>query len=193
MFKTALDAARETELLREIQNGNTAAEQELLTTLRIPARVEMMIKSRLQINQDDLADMVADVLLAILVNLRAGKLDSSKGSVSLYVWGIARNKIRDYVKPGAAARRQTVDLAEVTLLTENYAVEKNEQREILLKGIRQLAPKYQEVIILRYFEDLDVQEIAAKTALTPTQTYSRIHYALDLLRSQLKGMDDDGS
>ena len=191
MIKTAVDAAREAELLAEIQKGNTEAEQGLLSGLRIPARVEMMIRSRLQISDADLADMVAEVLLAILVNLRAGKFHAAKGSVSLYAWGIARNKIRDYLKPKADNQRQTAELDAVRSGVENYEVEKNEQRQILLKCIRQLAPRYRDVIIVRYHEGKNVEEIADKMALTPTQTYSRIHYALDLLRGQLKGMYDD--
>ncbi len=192
MTKIAVDAARQAHLLTEIHEGNTDAEQELLNGLRIPARVETLIKRRLKIDGDDLAEMVAGVLSTLLSHLRDGQFDSGKASVGQYAWQIASHAIRDAAQTKGPDQQHSAGLTDAQVLTRHYVDVKNEQREILLKCVRQLAPKYREVIVARYSKDLNVEEIAEEMALTPTQTYSRIHYALDLLRGQMKGMYNDG-
>lgn len=56
--------------------------------------------------------------------------------------------------------------------------------ETLVGLIRSLAPKYREVIILHYYEDMSVPEIAEQLGVTPKTVYNRMNKAYDLIREK---------
>ena len=57
-------------------------------------------------------------------------------------------------------------------------------RETLIGLIRSLSPKYREVIILRYYENMTLGEIAEHLEIAPKTVYNRLHRAYELLREK---------
>jgi RNA polymerase sigma factor (sigma-70 family) len=58
-------------------------------------------------------------------------------------------------------------------------------RQELIKALEQLTPRQKELIVLRYFEEMDYADIAKKTQLQTDSIYKTIHEALKRLRSIL--------
>ena len=77
--------------------------------------------------------------------------------------------------PGVAARFSSADQAEAIV-----------RRDALGSAIRTLTPEHREVVILRFYFDLTVEQIAARTGAGAGTVKSRLHYALRYLRSALE-------
>jgi RNA polymerase sigma factor (sigma-70 family) len=56
------------------------------------------------------------------------------------------------------------------------------RRELLAGAIRSLSPEQREVIVLRFYADLTVDQIAERTGARAGTVKSRLHYALRYLR-----------
>ncbi len=57
-------------------------------------------------------------------------------------------------------------------------------RETLIGLIRSLSPKYREVIILRYYENMALGAIAEHLEIAPKTVYNRLNKAYELLREK---------
>jgi RNA polymerase sigma factor (sigma-70 family) len=55
-------------------------------------------------------------------------------------------------------------------------------RDSLAGALRSLSPEHREVVVLRFYLDLTVDEIAARTGARPGTVKSRLHHALRRLR-----------
>jgi RNA polymerase sigma-70 factor, ECF subfamily len=77
--------------------------------------------------------------------------------------------------PAAAARFASPDQAETIV-----------RRDALGSALRTLTPEHREVVILRFYFDLTIEQIAARTATGKGTVKSRLHYALRYLRSAVE-------
>lgn len=59
-------------------------------------------------------------------------------------------------------------------------------RDALTTAVRALSPDHREVVVLRYYSDLTVDQIAARTGTSSGTVKSRLHYALRYLRSAVE-------
>jgi len=57
----------------------------------------------------------------------------------------------------------------------------------LMEMLRRLSPPHREVLVLRYFENMKVHELAAHLEVSPGTVKSRLHYALAELRKLMPG------
>jgi len=62
---------------------------------------------------------------------------------------------------------------------------RNERRRTLLVAVGQLPHRQREIVVLRYYEDLGVSEIAAVLGISPGAVSSSLSRALDALHSRL--------
>ena len=61
-----------------------------------------------------------------------------------------------------------------------------ELRENIFKAINKLTGRQKQLIMLRFYEDLEYSEISEKTGLAAQTVYNNIHQAIKLLRADLK-------
>jgi RNA polymerase sigma-70 factor (ECF subfamily) len=66
-----------------------------------------------------------------------------------------------------------------------------DRRLALASALRHLSAEHREVLVLRFFEDLTVEDIAERTGARLGTVKSRLHYALRELRA-IYGAEDDG-
>jgi RNA polymerase sigma-70 factor (ECF subfamily) len=59
------------------------------------------------------------------------------------------------------------------------------RQEFLRSAIRSLSPEHREVVVLRYYADLTVEQIAERTGTRAGTVKSRLHYALRRLRADV--------
>ncbi|HEY8989266.1 MAG TPA: sigma-70 family RNA polymerase sigma factor [Candidatus Limnocylindrales bacterium] len=77
--------------------------------------------------------------------------------------------------PATAARFASSDQAETIV-----------RRDALGSALRTLTPEHREVVILRFYFDLTIEQIATRTATGKGTVKSRLHYALRYLRSAVE-------
>ncbi|MXW36466.1 MAG: RNA polymerase sigma factor [Chloroflexi bacterium] len=61
-----------------------------------------------------------------------------------------------------------------------------ENRQVLREALSQLSPEHREVVVLRYFADLSVAEVARSTGVREGTVKSRLHRALRQMRELLE-------
>lgn len=103
---------------------------------------------------------------------------------------IVRNVCRDRLR----ARRRTplsLDLEPPTPAAEARFASPDQaeaiaRRDALGSALRTLSPEHREVVILRFYFDLTIEQIATRTGAGSGTVKSRLHYALRYLRSALE-------
>lgn len=171
-------------LVEKIFAGEKDAETLLFR--KYGSRIARKVSFHLGADNRDWQDVTANVQMALLLSLRQGKFDVSKGvSLGAYIYGITNNKIKDYFKALKKQPPVTNTLPEhLVSVAEIYDLEKNEARNYLRDLLGTLKIKYKEVLYLRYYEELSIEEISQKTGLPPRRVSERIHYAITLMRKK---------
>jgi RNA polymerase sigma-70 factor (ECF subfamily) len=183
----------ETELVKRAQAGDYQAFTELIERYR-PKIFGLALK--LAKNREDAEDIFQDTFLKAIDNIQKFRADSSFGT---WLYAICVNAVRaryrrerktellpleDYLPAGhdasdAAATRVTAWNDPLTRLT------RDEVREILDKAIHELPLKYRIPFLLRYTQDMSVQEVADALDLKLANAKSRILRARLALRQAL--------
>ena len=105
-------------------------------------------------------------------------------SFQAFIFRIARNSVIDYYRQ---SNRQPLPIDEMP--EENLPTEKIEDLDISLdvenikKHLERLKPAYQEILILRYIEDLTFEEIAEILQKDKNNVRVTLHRALNKLKS----------
>lgn len=116
------------------------------------------------VRQEDAEDILQEVFIKVYKNLNDFDLDLKFSS---WIYRITHNETITFLRK--INRRPTtynfeIDAVKVKSLKEDLDIskelEKKELTEDVLKIISTLEPKYQEVLLLRYIEDMDYREIS---------------------------------
>jgi RNA polymerase sigma-70 factor (ECF subfamily) len=138
---------------------------------------------------EDAEDLIHEILVELLESLRAGRFDPNKGApLGNYVSGITSHVIQEYFRGQRKRQKLSASLQEESLIAvnEEIALEKEELRQELRMLLKNLAPKYQEVLYLRFFEEMPVKDIAKKLNLPAERVSERINYAIKLAQKEIK-------
>jgi RNA polymerase sigma-70 factor (ECF subfamily) len=117
-------------------------------------------------------------------------------SLKAWLYTIALNHSRSHLR-----KRQVIERLKTTL-TGIFRVEsqkqvwpeealiQNEREAALWEALQQLEERYRIVVVLRYFHELPIAEIAEMLSVPEGTIHSRLHGARDRLRDALKHLDD---
>lgn len=191
-----MDKLNEKKILKKISEGNIQAENALINAYY--PKVRMIVGMRVH-NKEDRQEILNDVFIGLMEKLKNGGFDPEKGSsLSGYINGIIHNTISQYLKDyySANSRREKLNehISENFDNKNDFAIdleekeEEENQRKIWRNLIDNLKPKYKEVLYLRFYENLSVNEIAKKKKLSPQKISDYIKYSKKLL---LKEMSDE--
>ena len=131
-------------------------------------------------------DLVQETLLQAIRSA-----ERFRGRSSIYTWlhGILLNLTRHYhrdrkwlVYDEELAHRQTppVEVASSSLDAETAS-------SALTQAMRGLSEPHREVLVLRFYEDMKIHQIAAQLGLSKGTVKSRLHYAIAELQRRLPG------
>lgn len=135
-------------------------------------------------NQEDREDIVQDVFINAYQNIQS--FDASQ-RFSPWIYRIAHNAFVNGLKRKERSPFALVDFDTVLLhaVAEDQGVNETEMREMrnmIDRGLEKIAPKYREVLILYYLEDMQYKEIA-EILQVPTGTVGiRMRRAKEALR-----------
>ncbi|MCP4204685.1 MAG: sigma-70 family RNA polymerase sigma factor [bacterium] len=176
----------ERDLVGRAQQGDDRARAELARRHRKAAYV---LALQLTGNREDAFDVSQEAMLRLFGNL--GRLDRSR-SVRPWLYTVVRNQVRDLwrrrkvrrseplaVEVGPEAGHQVVDRADGP---ERNAVT-NEIRERLWLALSTLPEKHREILVLRDYQDLSYEDLAAVLGIPLGTVMSRLHAARKKLRA----------
>lgn len=167
----------EQDIIRGLQEGDHKAVEEMMTRY-----ANRLLRSAYLLCGNEAT--AQDLLQITLVRaVRAAK--QFEGKSSLYTWlhGVLVNVHHHYQR----AHQRTVLMEEIPTqpvdpISISGQIDMEEGTAPLAKAIVRLSPEYREIIVLRFFDDLKVGEIAARMSLPLGTAKSRLRRALKHLR-----------
>lgn len=168
--------------IERAQRGDRQAVGILLRHLQDPW---FRVCRSLLIDQDLARDATQETALRFLRDLRR-----FRGESSLVTWsiGIAINvsrELRRSLRP-TDPLNATIPAAGPTAGTPHENAVSAERHGLLRSALGGLSERQHEAIVLRYFEDLSVEETAAAMGCAPGTVKATVHQALRVLRNKLR-------
>jgi RNA polymerase sigma-70 factor (ECF subfamily) len=167
--------------IKAAQIGRREAIAELLRSLQDPwFRLSLTLLG----NPEDAREATQETAMRFLRDL-----PRFAGQSQLKTWaiGIALNVIREYRRSRRVEHAEEID-KESTLPGPIAQAELTEQRQILQSLLDELPERQREALILRYFEDLSIEDTAAAMCCAPGTIKATVHQALRALRQRMTAM-----
>ena len=127
-------------------------------------------------------DLTQEVFLRVYLHLGTFRADS--GKLSHWVTRVGRNLIIDYLRRNRHFMRQrgtekleSLNLQSDQIPTPEMSIARDEIARTVRRGLEVLAPDLQEVLVMRYFEEMSYQEISRRLGLPNGTVKSRISRA----------------
>jgi len=169
-------------LIRKIQNGNTKAFDFLVQ--KYYKSVYEYCYRKFNGNADLAADLTQDVFLRLLQNIHTVK---KVGKFKNFLFTIATNICNNYYKKSKPLYMdiETLNIADQIPEPLEKIIFKEEACKIQ-KAIAQLPDFQKEAIILRYYHDMKLKDIAQITNVSVPTVKSRLKQGLEKLRRYIK-------
>lgn len=136
-------------------------------------------------------DLTAATFEAALINLN--KFRWQENGFAAWLYRIARNNlIQHYRRQRFLAPLKPFSNHQKDKTTDFTLIDQIEQHDTLHTAFSQLHSRDQEVLALRFFEDLSTAEVAAVLGCSKDNVYLRLHRALKRLRKLLEELDQIG-
>ena len=134
---------------------------------------------------EDAEDVVVEVFMAALENAKFAKL--SEKEKQLWLWRVTRNKVIDTYR--RVKTRQNVTLEQVAgglfedeMASPEYAALRQEDYMDLYAHLQRLPPLQQQILRMRFGQDLSCREIAARLGKQENVVRVTLSRSLNLLR-----------
>src|SRR6266487_3200183 len=162
--------------MMQVNRDIALAEQEIALLYRkyapgLLAYVRMHITS-----VEDAEDLVVEVFMAALENAKFAML--SEKEKQLWLWRVTRNKVIDTYR--RAKTRQNVTLEQVA--GPEHAALRQEDYMDLYAHLQRLPPLQQQILRMRFGQDLSCREIAARLGKQENVVRVTLSRTLNLLR-----------
>lgn len=161
---------------------------------RYEARLGRYIARLGVVDPDDRDDVLQNVFIKVYKNLN--NFDQSL-SFSAWIYRIAHNEAISWYRRRKARPEGylAADADMITSLLADDGLERPDERfdreidsKIMLRELEQLDDKYLEVLILRYFEHLEYEEISDVLKIPVGTVGTLVHRAKKQLKDRLKGL-----
>lgn len=170
-----IDTHEMQELANAAKQDNEQAKAQLIMQLhpKIYRYVYYRVNAR-----EDVEDLTNDIFVRMLESLK-----QQQGHFLAWLYRIASNRITDYYRK-KSVRSETTSMGDTIEFYpgENSRVEQQFLQEELQKGIRQLTEDQQEVVLLRFVEGYQANEVAEILDKTPEAVRALQFRALKQLR-----------
>ena len=133
-------------------------------------------------NQHDAEDAISDTIMRAYTNLSHLK---NEGTFKAWLLKILHNVCLESLR----SKRPTVDIEEQYDLDDGFSYQDVNTKLVLRQAVSQLRPPYRAIVILYYYENLSLQEIADITGQTVTAAKTQLSRARNMLKNALNKED----
>lgn len=184
---------QDAEMLKRLRDGDRTAMAELYD--RYFDRMYSLVFNQVDRNRDVAEDIVQETFLAALKSAKG-----FKGRSSAYTWlcSIAYHKVADHYRRQSRERKRMVSGVDVDAVdvSENPGaqpqpdslIESAETRQVVNEALGKLPWDYRQVLILKYVEELSVQEISQIMDRSPKSVEGLLTRSRKALQTQLAGL-----
>jgi RNA polymerase sigma-70 factor (ECF subfamily) len=182
----------EAKLVEKLRSGDSTAMEEFYNIYR--SRLYALVLAQVDQNQAVAEDLVQETFLAAL-----GSLDKFRGDSQLYTWlrSIAFHKLNDHFRrqvrqPRAQESSPDFDAMKQLEQTRNdepaavTVMESEEVRQSVNQALEELPQDYQEVLVLKYLEEMPVLEISQVMGRSPKSVEGLLSRARKAMRANLE-------
>ena len=133
----------------------------------------------------EVEDITQDVFLSAFMGLKKFRNDCD---VKTWLFTITINKCRTFRYRQFLLRRKISENpnAELSAAAADKKITDSEKFNKVRKAVKTLPPKYREVVVLRYLEELETEEISKMLGISSNTLHVRLNRARERLKSELK-------
>lgn len=145
--------------------------------------VSFRVRKALGSQTPDWEDVVNEIMAQVLEKVRRREF-RGESSIGTFIYIVTSRRIVDHIRDKNKVLRHAPDL--VRDPDPDESLEQKERAELLAKLIKELKPKYRDVLHLYYYKDMSRDEVGRQLGITANQVSERLHYAQKLLRRKLE-------
>ncbi len=168
------------DLMSLVQKGSEGAFNEIYK--RYSRRLLHFMFRMLGQDEAKAQDFLQDVFIKIVT--APEKFDTNK-VFKTWIFTVAANLCKNSYRTKSTVSVELSEVQDATQSTISNVLDQKKFKQELLTALDQLTPVYKEVFILRYHEDLSLNEIAIIAACPLGTVKSRLHSATRLLSEKL--------
>jgi RNA polymerase sigma-70 factor (ECF subfamily) len=166
------------QLVYQATGGDLAAFEELVR--RMQRRVYGFAFQHLR-DLDEAQDLTQEIFVKLYRNL--ARFDSTR-PFEPWFWKLAANTTINY------RRKRVPTPSDQDLDVAGPSAEAARHDPVLVEALAQLDPSYRLPILLHYYADLSLEQVAASLSVSIPAVKSRLHRARALLRNSLAELDE---
>lgn len=184
---------RDAEMLERLRKGDASAMADLYD--HYFDRVYSLVYNQVDRNKEVAEDIVQETFLAALKSAKG-----FKGRSSAYTWlcSIAYHKVADHYRRQSRERKRMVSGIDVDTVDDeenpgrqpqpDSLIESAETRQVVNDALSRLPWDYRQVLILKYVEEMSVQEISQVMGRSPKSIEGLLTRSRKALQTQLEGL-----
>ena len=172
-------------IIKQVRQGDVESYSELVQRYQRPI---FNLMYRFSQSRDDAAELTQDVFCKAFE-----KLSSFKNGQTFFPWlyTLATNHGKDWIRK-QGRNREGLRLYAENIERENSSlpsatIEKRQEVTKMLMALSRLPHEKQEILLLRYKQEISIREIGEIFNLSSSAVKMRIHRSLALLQKQLSG------
>ena len=141
-------------------------------------------------NTADAEDVTSEIFLKVQTSLDS--YNEEKATLSTWIYTITHNAVCNYYR--AQSKRalpldeNALDLADDDVMAE---IENEILKEQLAVALETLTPREQDIIVLYYYHEIPLRDIAIKMGITYINAKFIKHQAINKLKYKMKEIDDE--
>ena len=134
-------------------------------------------------NEADAEDVTSDIFLKVLSSLDS--FDEEKATLSTWIYTVAHNTVCNYYRSQGRAAL-SIDEGVAVPSDEDDEIENEILKENLAIALETLSEREQDMIVLYYYHDIPLRDIAIKMGITYTNAKFIKHNAISKLKLAMR-------
>ena len=151
-------------------------------------QISYRVKNSIGRTTPDWEDVASEILVAVIEALRRNKF-RGESSLGTFIYSVTTNKIVDHIRQKKKILSPIPDLGRDS--DPYYHVENQERVRLIAGFLKQMKPKYADILYLHYYLDLPMSEIAKIYAISPATMHMWIKKARNTLKKLMKSLPVD--
>lgn len=179
-----LNAVNDEELARLAQNGR----QDAFIQLYERYFQAVLARVRFRVPESDAEDVTQEIFIAVLRSLEKFK---GQSKFSTWLWSVTNNKIVDYYRANRSRKYEQDEYEEAMKHKSVSRTAEDETSREELAAVRDalqtLPQRYQEVIFMRFVDDMPFKDIALQTGQSLEAVKSLFRRSVSALGKKMEG------
>jgi RNA polymerase sigma-70 factor (ECF subfamily) len=180
--KLSLSRLRAVNIMDAVQNSAEKLDLDEIFAKFRPI-VGFRVKKSLGASTPDWEDVVNEIMTNVLEKIQKGEF-RGESSIGTFIYTVTSRRIVDYIRKKSKVLKHAPEPEPFPAPHEH--VENKERAELIASAIKQLKPKYREILYLYYYRDLSRNEVANRLGISPRRVSERVNYAQKLLKKLIK-------